>query len=65
MYCVQFCYEWTHKVIAIFNDKRLAIEYALFKKRTVKETIFIDKPCAIEVLDGDNQILRLPLPFDV
>ena len=65
MYCVQFCYELTHKVIAIFNDKGLAIEYALFKKRTVKETIFIDKPCAIEVLDGDKQILRLPLSFDM
>ena len=33
MYCVQFCYELTHKVIAIFNDKGLAIEYALFKKK--------------------------------
>ena len=65
MYCVQFCYECTHKVIAIFNDKELAIEYALFKKRTVKETIFVDKPCAIEVLDGDKQILRLSLPFDM
>ena len=65
MYCVQFCYEGYSKVVAIFDHRGLAIEYALFKKRTVKETIFVDKPCAIEVLDGDKQILRLPLPFDI
>lgn len=61
MYCVQFCYDNSHSVIAIFNDKGLAIEYALFKKRTIKETEFFDKPCAIEILNGDTQILRLLL----
>lgn len=65
MYCVQFCYDGYSKVVAIFDDRGLACEYALFKKRTVKETIFRDKPCAIEVLDGDKQILRLSLPFDM
>lgn len=61
MYCVQFCYDNIHNVVAIFNDRGLAIEYALFKKRTIKETLFFDKPCAIEVLNGDTQILRLLL----
>lgn len=59
MYCVQFCYECYSKVVAIFDDRGLATEYALFKKRTIKETEFFDKPCAIEVLNGDRQLLRL------
>lgn len=59
MYCVQFCYDDYSKVVAIFDDRGLASEYALFKKRTAKDSVFIDKPIAIEVLDGDKQLLRL------
>ena len=59
MYSIQFCWENASKVVAVFEDKMLAIEYAIFKKRTVKETICIKRPIAIEVLNGDKQILRL------
>lgn len=34
MYCVQFCYEGYSKVVAIFDDRGLASEYALFKKQS-------------------------------
>lgn len=71
MYCVQFCYEDYSKVVAIFNDKGLAIEYAIFKKRcvikkrVVGQNSFTDKICAIEILYGDKQIERILLPFDM
>ena len=59
MYCVQFCYDGYSRVVAIFDNRVLASEYALFKKRTAKDSVFIDKPIAIEILDGDKQLLRL------
>lgn len=59
MYCVQFCYDGYSRVVAIFDNRVLASEYALFKKRTSKDSVYIDKPIAIEVLDGDKQLLRL------
>lgn len=58
MYSVQFCWEDCSKVVAVFEDKGLAIEYANFKRRA-NPTIFYEKPIAIEVLNGDKAVSRI------
>lgn len=65
MYSVQLCSNDCHTVIPIFITKELAIEYAEDLKRKHGIGQFPRIACAIEVLDGDKQILRLPLPFDM
>lgn len=59
MYSVQLCSNDCHTVIAIFITKELAIEYAedLNRKHGIGQ--FPTRACAIEVLYGDSQILRI------
>lgn len=59
MYAIQLCADDFNNVVAVFAVKKLAIEYAHHLVDCYRKKTIIGFPVAVEVLDGDTQILRL------
>ena len=59
MYGINYCWEDSHRMVAVFRSKEDAEEYATIKRRMFHMSDSFGAPICIEVLDGDTQILRL------